>query len=306
MHSTSFTLTCADGHKMPVYGWLPVTTPVAVVHIAHGMAEYAQRYESIATYFASQNIAVYAHDQRGHGKAVSAIKELGITESDWFYKQVDDIDLCISHHKQNHPGKKVFLLGHSMGSFLAQRYFQLYGNGIDGLILSASNGKQDPLMGTGIFIAWLQMQLFGNRYKSHLIDTLSFGQFNKKFKPNRTAADWLSRDEKQVDKYVADELCGFVCTASFYYYFFKGIRDTFNKNNIQKIPSHIPVYAFAGDKDPVGLEGKGFLKLIENWNAAGLKDISYHLYKDGRHEMMNDINREEVIENVIAFITKHV
>ena len=139
-----------------------------------------------------------------------------------------------------------------------------------------------------------------------MIDTLSFGQFNKKFKPNRTVSDWLSRDEKQVDKYVANELCGFVCTASFYYYFFKGIRDTFNKHNIQKIPSHIPVYAFAGDKDPVGLEGKGFLKLIQNWKAAGLKDISYHLYKDGRHEMMNDINREEVIENVIAFITKHV
>lgn len=302
MHSTSFTLSCSDGHAMPVYGWLPETTPVAVLHIAHGMAEYALRYEDIASFFVAQHIAVYAHDQRGHGKAVDSVNELGITETDWFNKQVNDIDLCINHHKQMHAGIKVFLLGHSMGSFLAQRYFQLHGNNIDGLILSASNGKQDPLMGAGIFIAGLQMNLFGNCYKSRLIDTLSFGQFNKKFKPNRTAADWLSRDETQVDKYVANELCGFVCTASFYYYFFKGIKEAFHNNNIQQIPSHIPVYAFAGDKDPVGLEGKGFLKLIENWKAAGLKDISYNLYKGGRHEMMNEVNREEVIGNVISFI----
>lgn len=306
MQQVSFIINCADGHAMPVYGWLPDNEPIAVLHIAHGMAEYAERYAGIASFFVEQGIAVYAHDQRGHGKAVPSIKDQGITPPGWFYKQVNDINLCITHHRESNTGKKIFLLGHSMGSFLAQRYFQLYGNNVDGLILSASNGKEDPLMGFGIATAWLQMTLFGNRHKSNLIDSLSFGQFNKKFKPNRTDADWLSRDNEQVDQYVADKQCGFVCTASFYYYFFKGIKDAFADKNIKNIPSHIPVYAFAGDKDPVGLNGKGFLRLVERWKAAGVQDFTYDLYKDGRHEMMNEINREEVIGNVTAFIIEKI
>ncbi len=302
----SFFISCADGHQMPVYAWLPEVEPVVVLHIAHGMAEYAERYERIASFFVDNNIAVYAHDQRGHGKAVKSIDELGITPDDWYNKQVDDIDLCIQHHRRQHPGKKIFLLGHSMGSFLAQSYFQKHGEHIDGLILSATNGKQDPLMPFGIGLAFLQKKLFGNRYKSQLIDTLSFGQFNKKFKPNRTTSDWLSRNSEEVDKYVANERCGFVCTASFYYYFFKGIRDGFDPKNIELIPTQIPVYAFAGSKDPVGLEGKGFLQLINNWKAAGVQNISYHLYENGRHEMMNEINRGEVLNDVLQFINRVV
>jgi alpha-beta hydrolase superfamily lysophospholipase len=303
--SHSFSITCSDGHEMPVYAWLPVAEPMAVLHIAHGMAEYAERYNGIARFFVNHGIAVYAHDQRGHGKAVKGITELGITPDDWYEQQVDDIDLCIQHHRKEHPGKKIFLLGHSMGSFLAQRYFQKFGTNIDGLILSASNGKQDPLMPFGIGLAWLQKKLFGNSYKSNLIDQLSFGQFNKKFKPNRTGSDWLSRNTIEVDKYVADDRCGFVCTASFYYYFFKGIKDGFNPKAVASIPKNVPVYAFAGSKDPVGLGGKGFLALMEKWRSTGVKDISYHLYENGRHEMMNEINREEVLENVLKFIHKN-
>jgi alpha-beta hydrolase superfamily lysophospholipase len=306
MQPRSFFISCSDGHQMPVYGWLPGTEPVAVLHIAHGMAEYAQRYQSIATILVQNGIAVYAHDQRGHGKAVKNISEQGIVGHDWYNQQVNDIDLCIQHHKKIHPGKKVFLLGHSMGSFLSQRYFQLYGKNIDGLILSASNGKEDPLMGIGIGMAWLQMKLFGPAYRSSLIDNLSFGQFNKKFKPNRTKADWLSRNNEEVDKYVADEQCGLTGTALFYYYFFKGIKDGFRQENINKIPKDIPVYAFAGSRDPVGLEGKGFLALVKKWKDAGVKDFTYDLYENGRHEMMNEIKRDEVVDNLVTFIKSHV
>ncbi|MBC7866199.1 MAG: lysophospholipase [Gloeobacteraceae cyanobacterium ES-bin-316] len=305
MTEKKFNLLCADGHKMPVYGWLPADEPDCVVHIAHGMAEYAERYAAIATWFTQNNIALYAHDQRGHGKAVPVIGDQGITEGNWFYKQIDDIRILIKHLRKEHPNKKIFLLGHSMGSFICQRYFQLYGKEIDGLILSASNGKQDPLMPAGIFLAWLQMKLFGPDSPSNLIDKLSFGKFNAAFKPNRTTNDWLSRSGEEVDKYVSDPQCGFVCSASFFYYFFKGISDAFKKENISIIPTHLPVYAFAGDKDPVGIAGEGFMDLINNWKAAGLKNISYDLYKDGRHEMLNEINREEVMHNLISFIKKN-
>lgn len=305
MPASSFSLPCSDGHQMPVYGWLPSGEPTALLLIAHGMAEYALRYNFIAQHFVEAGFAVYAFDERAHGNAVGTIEEQGISGPDWFYQQIADVQVAVNDLRKKHAKKKLFLLGHSMGSFICQRYFQLHGNSVDGLILSASNGKQDPLMGAGITLAWLQMNIYGARYKSNLIDRLSFGKFNAAFKPNRTTNDWLSRNKEEVDKYVADPRCGFVCTASFYYYFFKGIRDAFKKEHVQAIPKHIPVYAFAGDKDPVGLQGKGFLQLIENWKNVGMKDISFHLYKDGRHEMMNEINREEVLGNIIQWLHDH-
>ncbi|RYF85917.1 MAG: alpha/beta hydrolase, partial [Chitinophagaceae bacterium] len=108
-----------------------------------------------------------------------------------------------------------------------------------------------------------------------------------------------------VDAYVADPLCGFVSSASYFYYFFKGIKDAFRQENIRQIKTSIPVYCFAGDRDPVGGCGKGVIKLVENWRAAGASNIRYDLYKDGRHEMMNDINREEVLNNILLFINQN-
>ncbi|MEO7310907.1 MAG: alpha/beta fold hydrolase [Chitinophagaceae bacterium] len=306
MQTKSFFINCADGHQMPVYAWLPDTEPLCILHIAHGMAEYALRYAPIAALLVEQGIAVYAHDERAHGKAVPTIGEQGIAEPDWFYKQVDDLHLMMQYLHGAYPQQKVFLLGHSMGSFICQRFFQMHGKDIDGIILSATNGKTDPLMGFGIALAWVQMKLFGHRYRSKLIDKLSFQKFNKAFAPNRTDHDWLSRDEKEVDKYVADPQCGWVSSATFFYYFFKGIKDAFSQDNIDRMPKNIPVYAFAGDKDPVGLQGKGFLELINKWKAAGLADISYTLYPDGRHETMNDIKRVVVVGELVAWLRRHL
>lgn len=304
MEPTTYLLTTTNGHQTPMYEWIPNGEVLCVLHIAHGMAEYALRYQAIVPYFLQEQIAVYAHDQRGHGRAVPSIAEQGLVGPNWFNDQVEDIRMISHHLKEKHPGKKLIVLGHSMGSFISQRFFQLHGAQIDGLILSASNGKKDPLLNVGIGVAMLQKTIFGNKHRSNLINHLSFSAFNKKFAPNRTTNDWLSRDEQEVDKYVADTQCGFVCSSSFFYDFFKGIRDALETLNIQQIPKHIPVYAFSGDKDPVGMEGKGFLQLIQNWKAAGAKDITYDLYKDGRHEMLNEINREEVINNCIQWIRK--
>lgn len=305
MQKKSFQLLCADGHQMPVYAWLPDVPPACVLHIAHGMSEYAERYAPVAEILLQHGIAVYAHDHRAHGKAVAVPYDAGIAEENWFYKQVDDIHIMMQHLKTAYPQQKIFLLGHSMGSFICQRFFQLHGNEIDGLILSATSGKKDPLMGFGITIAWLQMKLFGAAYRSKLINKLSFKKFNASFKPNRTASDWLSRDTKAVDAYVNDTQCGFICSALFFYYFFKGISDALSKENIKLIPKNIPVYAFAGDKDPVGLFGKGFLQLISNWKAVGVKDITYKLYPGGRHEMLNEINRAEVLDDLLSWMNGH-
>ena len=306
MEASTFILTCADGHRMPVYAWLPPQTPAAIILIAHGMAEYALRYATIASTFTSENFAVYAYDQRGHGYAVAEQSQLGIVKANWFNQQVEDMNLLVRDLKAQYHGKKIFLLGHSMGSFLSQRYFKLHGKEINGLILSATNGKKDPLLGIGINVAFLQAALFGKNFRSHLIDKLSFGKFNSAFKPNRTSHDWLSRNEAEVDQYIKDPFCGFVCSALFFEDFFNGVKDALDHKNIQKIPLNIPVYAFAGDKDQVGGEGKGFLTLIDKWKATGLKDFTHHLYKDGRHEMMNETNRGEVLANIRAWLKKHL
>jgi alpha-beta hydrolase superfamily lysophospholipase len=304
MQKKTFFIDTNGNHPTPMYSWLPDSDPSVIIHIIHGMAEYAERYEPIAAMLTKDGIGVYAHDNRAHGKTIPA-ENLGIGEQDWFYKQVEDIHCIVQYLRSQHPGKTVILLGHSIGSFLAQRYFQLYGNEIGGLVLSATNGKADPLMSMGIAVAHLQYKIKGTRYRSSLIDSLSFGKFNKAFRPNRTTNDWLSRDEKEVDKYVADPLCGFVCSAGFFYYFFKGIRDAFDNKNIKQLPVDVPVYCFAGDQDPVGLNGKGFLELVRKWKAAGIKNISFNLYPDGRHEMLNEINRKEVVNDLVEW-TKRI
>lgn len=270
------------------------------------MAEHALRYARVATSFTAENFAVYAHDQYGHGQAVASEDELGIVPENWFNQQLEDMNLLIKDLRERHHGKKIFLMGHSMGSFLSQRYFQLFGSQIDGLILSATNIKKDPLLGIGITLAAIQAKLFGSKYRSHLIDKLSFGRFNAAFKPNRTSHDWLTRNQEEVDLYIADPRCGFVCSAVFFRELFKGVQQAFNEKNIEEIPRHIPVYAFAGDKDQVGYEGKGFLKLVQKWKAADVQDLSYHLYKGGRHEMLNELNREEVIGNILTWLKKHL
>ena len=301
-----FHLHCSDGHQMPAYAWLPVGEPRCVLYISHGMSEYAERYAHVAANLVTHGIAVFAHDHRAHGSAVANIDDLGIADENWFYQQIEDIRSMVLHLRKTYPDKKLFLFGHSMGSFILQRFFQLYGGEIDGLVLSATNGKPDPLLPFGIALAWVQMKMMGHRYRSLLIDKLSFQQFNKAFAPNRTNHDWLSRNTAEVDKYVQDAKCGFVCNATFFYYFFKGIHDAFSLSNIKKIPTNVPIYVFAGDKDPVGFAGKGFLQFIQKWKDAGVKDLVYKLYPEGRHEMLNDINREEVIQDLTDWINKKV
>lgn len=306
MFTNKYDINCQGAYKTPLYEWLPGTEPDSVLYIIHGMAEHGKRYAPVAEMLNRQSIAVYAHDGRYHGEAVSDTAQLGLADNNWFYLQIEDIKCVLDFLRKKYSGKKIFLLGHSMGSFLCQRFFQMYGNSIDGLILSASNGKEDPLMQVGIALAYCQYKLLGRQHRSHFINTLSFGQFNKAFRPNRTPFDWLSKDDAEVDKYIADPLCGFVCSSCFFYYFFKGIHDAFKKENIASIPCNIPIYCFAGSRDPVGLNGKGFLQLVQNWKNTGASNLHYKLYEEGRHEMLNETNKTEVMQDLIYWLKQNV
>jgi alpha-beta hydrolase superfamily lysophospholipase len=193
-----------------------------------------------------------------------------------------------------------------MGSHLSQRYIVLYGKELKGVILSGTSGKQGMLLNLGILLAKRGAKRKGPRERAHSINNLTFGSFNKAFKEPRTDFDWLSRDTAEVDKYIKDDYCGVVPTYGFFKDLFAGFKILHREDEMSKIPRSLPIYLFSGDKDPVGGNTKSVLGLIDLYRKLGIKDVSYRFYEDGRHEMLNEINRAEVMQDVLNWIEAHI
>ena len=304
MKSDTFTFKTSDGIQIFTYKWMP-DEPSAVkgiVQIAHGMAEHAARYERFADALTKAGYAVYANDHRGHGKTAGTQENVGyFADENGWEKVVEDMHTLTGIIKKENPNKPFFLFGHSMGSFLSRNYSMLYANELTGLVLSGTGG--DP---GALFIAKMDARIHGKKVKSEIMNKLSFGAFNGAFKPNRTEYDWLSRDNAEVDKYVKDPWCGSVFTAGFFCDMLGGIGFINKKENIAKIPKNLPVYLFSGAKDPVGANTKGVNQVYNALKNAGISDITLKFYEDGRHESLNEINREEVFKDVIVWLNKHV
>ncbi|QGU94036.1 alpha/beta fold hydrolase [Clostridium bovifaecis] len=308
MIETNFTFKSKDGLEIFTYKWMPEegVQPRAVIQIAHGMGETARRYKEVGERLTNAGYIVYADDHRGHGQTAKEIDKLGEMGDDSFNLMVDDMYQLTQIIKKENSELPVFLLGHSMGSFLTQRYICLHGKELRGVILSGSNGSQGIIANIGSFIANREVKKIGRNSKSAKMAEMTFGGFNKGFAPCRTDFDWLTRDEKEVDKYIEDPSCGFGYTAGFYCDLLQGLKLIARKEEINKVPKELPIFIFSGDKDPVGGMGKGVLKLINAYKKAGIKSVEYKLYKDGRHEMFNEINRDEVIENLILWLETHI
>ncbi len=187
-----------------------------------------------------------------------------------------------------------------------RRFIELHGNEIDGVILSGSNGEPTKLTPLGILLSNIEIKLFGRKHTSKMMDKLSFGDFNRKFRPNRTPYDWLCSVEEEVDKYIDNEYCGFVCSASFYYDLLRGLKAIHKKENFNSIPKDLPIYIIAGDMDPVGFFGKGIVNLYNKLQSIGIKDVNYKLYKDKRHEILNEDNKLEVMNDVSAWLLRKI
>ena len=304
MKSENFIFTDDDSVKIFVHIWLPDDPKniKAAVMISHGMAEYAARYERFASVLTADGYIVYAEDHRGHGNTAVTDDELGYLGVDGFNWIIKDLRQLNDIIKKENPGIPVYYFGHSMGSIIGQAYIAAYGNSIDGAILSGTMGRQGGIINIGITLAKHEMRKYGPKWKSERLDKLSFGGYNKCFKPARTKFDWLSRDKNEVDKYINDKYCGFVCTAEFYYDFLKGIKEMHKIETMKKIPKELPVYIFSGEKDPVGANCKSVKCLINDYKKLGLKNVSFKFYKDGRHEMLNEMNSKEVMKDVIDWL----
>ena len=293
----------SDGVELNVYNWIPDGEIKGIVQISHGMTENVLRYDEFANHLNNEGFIVYGHDHRGHGLTAKTKDELGyIADNEGFDWLVRDLYEIIKNVKEDNKGLPIYLFGHSMGSFVSQRFIELHGNEIDGVILSGSNGEPTKLIPLGILLSSIEIKLFGRRHTSKMMDKLSFGDFNRKFKPNRTPYDWLCSVDSEVDKYIANEYCGFVCSASFYYDLLRGLKAIHKDENFNSIPKDLPIYILAGDMDPVGFFGKGIVNLYNKLKSTGIKDVKYKLYKGKRHEILNEDNKLEVMKDVSAWL----
>ena len=308
MRSSDFTHQASDGKRLFVYRFLPAegTAVKAVVHIAHGMAEHAARYARVAEALTLAGYAVYANDHRGHGKTASA-DELGFFASEGgFARVVADLAELVAHEKKEHPGLPVVLFGHSMGSYMAQAFVIERGRELAGVVLSASAGKPNALASAGRLVARAERLRLGERGKSKLLQSLSFEAFNKQFAPTRTAFDWLSRDAAEVDKYVADPLCGFAVTTSLWVDVLDALGAIAGPERQARIPKDLPIYVFSGSEDPVSEKTKSLEQLLAAYRLAGIRDVSHRFYPSARHEVLNETNRDEVTRDLVVWLDAHI
>lgn len=278
----TFTFDSADGAKIFTRRWLPSRPVRGVLQIAHGMGEHSLRYRKPLQSLLDAGIAIYANDHRGHGRTASNKASLGEFGPGGFAALVEDMaELSRIAHREN-PGKKLILMGHSMGSFAAQIYVVNHSELIDGLILSGSAA-----------LDLLQAPRGG-------LSSIGEGMGE-----TRTNFDWLSRDEKEVDAYIADPLCGFTVNDASRNSMFAASAIAIDPKHLALIRRDLPLYIFAGDKDPINADLTRLKPLVERYRAAGLKDIKTNFYAGGRHEMLNETNRDEVVANLRDWI-EHV
>ena len=295
----------ADGTRLFLYRWQPEAGVAlrGAVQIAHGMAEHAGRYERVARALTEAGFIVYANDHRGHGKTAGDPKRVGFfAESGGWEKVVDDLHQLTARIRREHPGLPVILFGHSMGSLLSRHDMVLHGEELAGVILSGTTGDPGLLGAAGRVAARATAALKGARTPSPLLDTLTFGAFNKAFAPARTRFDWLSRDAAEVDKYVADPFCGAIFSAEFFCDLLRGLRFINDPANLARIPKTLPVYLFSGALDPAGAQTRGVRQVHEALQRAGLKSLTLRFYPEARHEMLNETNWEEVHRDVLAWL----
>lgn len=302
MKSTTFTFSDPSGNRLFAREWLPESgSPKAIIQVIHGLGEHSLRYEPFAEFFTGQGFGVLAYDHRGHGETDP--DRLGyIPGEDGFHRMTKNILDFRNSTEQKYPNLPRILFAHSMGSFLTQRYMQLFDDRPAAIIYSGSSGKPPKSLAAGTALASLLSKLYGPGHKSEFIFWLTFYPYNSKFKPNRTKVDWISRDEEVVDQYFDDPFCGFVPTASFFKDFFKGLQSLHSHSPFADHDTDIPILLLSGADDPVSNMGEGVLELEQILRLDGVSDLSVKLYEGARHETINEINRDEVLNDLLTWI----
>ena len=291
VHHVRQILSAADGNEIHAQLWKPDGAPRAVIQIVHGLGEHSDRYERFAAAAVARGYAVCTHDHRGHGGHGD---EPGhFADSNGWQKIVDDVETVNDFIRAEYPDLKVVLLGHSMGSYVAQAFAMHFGGRLSGLLLSASTWPSKLLLLPALVLAYIESWRLGKRGKSALLDKLGFGNFNKPFEPARTELDWLSRDAAEVDKYVASPLCGGPYSCGLWRDLLRGLFSIASDRALIRIPADLRIMITGGEQDPVGGD-KGMTKLLMHYAQTSHQRLAVKIYEGGRHEMLNETNRDEV------------
>lgn len=274
----------------------------AVVVLHHGMAEHQERYLDFIRYLTDNSVAVFMHDMANHKMSNQDKSITGyFGEKDGYKALVLDLKTVFDKAKGMYPDTPIIMMGHSMGSFITRLFTAWYSDaGFKGAIYMGTGGS-NPVAGMGDMLSKFVAKVKGSKYKSKTLDKITFGTYNDKFE-KRTSFDWLTRDTKIVDEYIADEYCGFLFSV-------KGMNDLIRLNieaNTQewynKLSKDLKILLISGDMDPVGNYSKGINEIAQKLSESGHNDVRVKLYEGGRHEILNETNRGEVYADVLDFI----
>ena len=292
--------------KLHAIQWAPEGQPRAIVQILHGIAEFVDRYDHFANFLNENGILVVGEDHMGHGQSINGGGIQGYFHGGWFTAVEDSVQL-MKMTMEAYPGVPYILFGHSMGSFMARTILCKYpDSGIHAAVICGTGWQPAFALPAVIKAMEAVCKKTGETKPSEKLQAMIFGGYNKKVEHPRTAFDWLTRDNKTVDAYIAHPLCGFTASCGLLRDMMKGICYIEQKENLVFMRKKLPVHFIAGGDDPVGPYGKGVLKCAEVFKNLGMEDVSAKIYPLGRHEILNEINKEEVYGDVLNWIESKI
>ncbi|MCA0133541.1 alpha/beta hydrolase [Winogradskyella alexanderae] len=309
MYYNTNILKSTDGESICYYRWQanPDVPFKGIVQIAHGLGEHAGRYNHIAHLLQEEGYSVYANDHRAHGKTAEIKRLFGYYDGkEYFDDCIADMYALTNLMRAENPNSKFILFGHSMGSLLSRKYVIKYGKELDALILSGTASFIKVLGTIGLVTASTVKTFKGRERGNAFLKDFFFGEFNKKFKPNRTKLDWISTDEAQVDLFEKDPYRTEDFSLGVFLDIIKNSKKVNSPEAFKATPKELPILMFSGDKDPVGEMGKGVTRVAKQYEKYGISDFTFKLYKGGRHEMLNEINAEAVEQEIISWLNQRI
>lgn len=291
-----------DGCSIHALEWSPEGPPRGIVQLVHGISEHIGRYDETARFLAEHGFLVCGEDHLGHGRTVSDGSYGFFAPENGWTLAARDIRALRKLEGARHPNLPYFLLGHSMGSFLTRTYLILWPGTVSGAVLMGTGQEPAPLVALGRLISALECRHLGPRGVSPLVHTLSLGAYNRRFRPNRTPSDWLSRDPAEVDAFLADPLCQPRPTVSLFRDMMRALQFIARRDQLARMDPSVPVCFLSGQEDPVGGMGRGVEKVVRMFRDAGCRNLSVRLYPGARHELFHEQNRREVWADLLNWL----
>ncbi|MGI9615029.1 MAG: lysophospholipase [Acidimicrobiales bacterium] len=302
MNESTFELEANEGQRLFAYRWLPETAPKAIVQVAHGASEHSARYRRLAEALTGAGFGAYAADHRGHGRTAVDFGRFGVARPGGWNAIVEDLHALTKHIAGEHPGSPIVLMGHSMGSMMAQEYLQRWSSELAGVVLSGTTGGS--VLDETMLSAIVAMGEGEAADEPSEVFAGMFAGFNEPFSgPDATGFEWLSRDAAEVQLYVDDPWCGEPLSNGFVADMMSGMQQTWTGGGEASIATDLPAYVFSGEQDPVGgTKADSVRELVARYEELGIGPVTLRLYPDGRHEMLNETNRAVVETDLVSWL----